>query len=232
MVSSGADSAGDKRSSPLVERIEVRSAASDSNGDNEKTMGGWNHNIHYHDIALRAIPSGCQRALDAGCGGGLLARQLVRHCEEVIAIDADRDTLMRARAASESEPRTTFVEGDVMNYAFCDDSFDLITAVATVHHLPPGLALARFRKLLRSGGVLAVIGLYRARAIQDYALAVAAFPASWMFRCLHHRADVEAPLQEPKETLREIRAECAAILPGGAFRRHLLFRHSFVWRKP
>ena len=193
---------------------------------------GWNHNIHYHDIVLRAVPRNCHRALDAGCGQGLLARQLAPHCEEVIAIDADRDTLLRGRSASESEPRITFVQGDVMSYAFCDQSFELITAVATLHHLPLRLALARFRELLRPGGVLAVTGLYRADSIQDYACAAAAFPVSWMFRCLRHRAEVGAPLQEPDETLGEIRAACDAILPGGSFRRHLLFRYSFIWRKP
>jgi ubiquinone/menaquinone biosynthesis C-methylase UbiE len=195
-------------------------------------MGPWNHNIHYHDIVLRAIPPNCRRALDVGCGQGLLARQLARHCQEVIAIDSDRDTLLRARSARDPQPRIAFVEGDAMSHPFPDASFDLITVVAALHHLPLQPALLRFRNLLRSGGVLAVVGLYRAHSIQDYAWAAAALPASWIFRCLHRRAEVEAPLQEPKETLHEIRAACDAILPGGTFRRRPLFRYSFVWPKP
>jgi 2-polyprenyl-3-methyl-5-hydroxy-6-metoxy-1,4-benzoquinol methylase len=192
----------------------------------------WNHNIHYHDIVLRSLPSPCLRALDVGCGEGLLARQLARHCAEVIALDADRDTIARCRSAADSAPRLAFIEGDVMNYAFPVASFDLITAVASLHHLPLRPALARFQKLLRPGGVLAVIGLYRARTIADYALAAAALPASYMFRSLRDAVEVATPLQEPKETLREIRAACDAVLPAGTFRRHLLFRYSFVWRKP
>jgi len=35
-----------------------------------------------------------------------------------------------------SEGRITFVEGDVMTRPFDHDSFDLITAVAILHHLP------------------------------------------------------------------------------------------------
>lgn len=195
-------------------------------------MAGWNHNVHYHDIVLRAVPSNCRCALEVGCGQGLLARQLAGKCAEVIAIDADRQTLLRGRGASETETRITFVEGDVMTYPFGNDSFDLITAVAALHHLPLRPALARFRNLLRLGGVLAVVGLYRAHAIQDYAWAAAAAPASWVLHRIRGRSEVEAPLQEPRETLRQIRSACDTELPGAAFRRHLLFRYSLVWRKP
>ncbi len=33
----------------------------------------WNHNIHYHPIALPAVPYPARRALDVECGDGLLA---------------------------------------------------------------------------------------------------------------------------------------------------------------
>ncbi len=34
----------------------------------------WNHNIQYHRLVLAAVPPGCQRVLDVGCGEGMLAR--------------------------------------------------------------------------------------------------------------------------------------------------------------
>ena len=201
--------------------------------DNKRAMrGAWNHNIHYHDLVLRSVPPGCRRALDVGCGQGLLARQLAHRCQEVIAIDNDHDVLAQARARGGSEPRITFVESDVMTHELPDSSFDLIAAVAALHHLPLRPALARFRSLLRPGGVLAVIGLYRGETWVDLALAGAAFPASWMLRCLRGYADVGAPVQNPAETLREIRIVCNDLLPGAAIRRHLLFRYSLLWQKP
>lgn len=193
--------------------------------------GAWNHNIHYHGVVLRSISSNCGRALDVGCGQGLLARQLAQNCREVVAIDLDRDTVKQAQAAR-GETGIIFVEGDVMTHPFPGESFDLITAVATLHHLPLGPALTRFRGLLRSGGILVVVGLYRANRFQDYALAAAAFPTSWILRRLRRFEEVGAPVQEPRETLPEIRAACEALLPGALFRRHLLFRYSFVWHKP
>ena len=192
----------------------------------------WNHNIHYHGIVMNSVPSNCRCSLEVGCGQGLLAQKLAGRCEEVIAIDVDPGCLSQAKAANSSKARITFVEGDVMTHPFSRGAFDLITAVATLHHLPLRPALSRFRDLLRSGGVLAVVGLYRAHALEDYALAAAALPMSWMFRCLHRHADVGAPLQDPRETLREIRSACDALLPGAVFKRHLLFRYSLVWRKP
>ena len=192
----------------------------------------WNHNIHYQDVILRAVPSNCRSALDVGCGDGLLARQLARHCEHVTGIDLDRESLSRGRVRGDSAGRITFVEGDVMTHPFCDESFDLISVVATLHHLPLATALSRFRSLLRSGGVLGVIGLYRIHTAQDYAYAALGKPASWILRRFRPYADVRAPMQEPRETLEKIRASCGALLPGYRFRRHLLFRYSVVWRKP
>jgi len=184
-------------------------------------MGGWNHNIHYHGIVLEAVPPGCRRALDVGCGAGLLTGKLAGGCE-VVGIDVDRREL---------HDSIRFIEGDVMSYPFAKGSFDLITVVATLHHLPLRPALARFRELLRLGGVLVVIGLYRVETFQDYALAAVAIPISRIFRCLRGQPEVNARLQEPKETLREIRAACDGVLPGGVFRRLLFLRYSFVWRK-
>ena len=63
-------------------------------------------------------------------------------------------------------------------------------------------------------------------------LAAAAFPTSWILRFLRGYADVGAPVQNPTETLREIRAACQELLPGAVIRRHLLFRYSLLWRKP
>jgi SAM-dependent methyltransferase len=192
----------------------------------------WNHNIHYHDLVLAAAAPGCRRALDVGCGHGLLARRLAQHCQQVIAIDKDRDVISRARAGGDREGRIKFVEGDVMTYPFPEDNFELIAAVATLHHLQLQPALARFRKLLMPGGVLALIGLYRGETLSDLAFSAAAFPVSWGLRLVRGHADVGAPVQNPNETFRDIRSACDVLLPGACLKRCLLFRYSLVWRKP
>ena len=144
----------------------------------------------------------------------------------------DRDVISRAKGSAASVDSVRFVEGDVMTYPCPDESFDLIALVATIHHLQLRPALVRLRGLLKPGGVLAIVGLYRGETLSDFAFAAVAFPVSWMFRLLRGYADVGAPLQEPKETLREIRRACDLLLPGASLRRQLFFRYSLSWRKP
>lgn len=193
--------------------------------------GPWNHNIHYHDIVLGSIPADCCRALDVGCGQGLLARRLAERCGEVIALDIDQGVLHRAKEDCPPEKHIIFLLADVMTNPFSLGSFDFIAAVATLHHLPLRPALKLFRSLLRPGGRLAIIGLYRGRGLRDYPVTSIAFPASWILRCFHRGyADVGAAVRPPAETLDDIRAACADVLPGAILQRRLLFRYSLIWR--
>jgi 2-polyprenyl-3-methyl-5-hydroxy-6-metoxy-1,4-benzoquinol methylase len=195
------------------------------------SMAAWNRNIHYHDLVLARIPVRCRCALDVGCGDGLLASRLADRCEQVVGIDADHPTLARARAAH-TNANLTFVNGDVMTYEWPSATFDMITAIATLHHLPLERALTRFRDLLRPNGVLAVIGLYHQRTVADFAYSAAAVPATWWLRMLNPYEEVAAPIREPIETLAEIDAVVKQILPGALLKRELLFRYSLIWRKP
>lgn len=191
---------------------------------------GWNRNIHYHAVVVDAVPAGCARALDVGCGVGRLAATLADRCEEVVAIDADASTLARARA-SNLKPNLWFVAGDVMTHDF-GGAFDFVASIATLHHLPLEPALERFKQLLRPGGTLAVIGLYRLTTMTDIAYAHLAIPVSAWHRVTKGTAPVSAPIQDPKETLAIVEAAVERILPGAEFTRRLLFRYSLVWRKP
>jgi ubiquinone/menaquinone biosynthesis C-methylase UbiE len=191
---------------------------------------GWNRNIHYHDVVLNAVPAGCARALDVGCGAGRLAAALAARCGEVVAIDADAPALARARQAYVT-PNLRFVHGDVMSHAFDEGSFDLVTSIATLHHLPLEPALERFKALLRPRGTLAVIGLYRLATMTDVAYAPIAMPVTAWHRATKGLEPIAAPIQDPKETLGEVEAAVERILPGAEFTRRLLFRYSLVWRK-
>src|SRR5215467_7351644 len=192
---------------------------------------GWNRNIHYHDVVLNAVPSGCRKALDVGCGAGRLALALADRCGEVVAIDADLQTLARARDMSATS-NLRYVHGDVMSHAFDEESFDLVASIAALHHLPLAAALERFKALLRPGGTLAVIGLYRLTTFTDIAYAHVAIPVSAWHRATKTLEPVAAPIQDPAETLADVQAAVERALPGAEFTRRLLFRYSLIWRKP
>ncbi len=57
----------------------------------------WNHNLHYHPLMLDAVPDGCRRALDVGCGEGILARELRRIVPHVAAFDLHQPSILLAR---------------------------------------------------------------------------------------------------------------------------------------
>ena len=48
----------------------------------------WNLNVHYHRVALDAIPKGARTALDVGCGDGLLTFDIADRGLLVTGLDA------------------------------------------------------------------------------------------------------------------------------------------------
>jgi 2-polyprenyl-3-methyl-5-hydroxy-6-metoxy-1,4-benzoquinol methylase len=192
----------------------------------------WNHNTHYHEFVLRSLPPKCHRALDVGCGQGALSRKLAAHCAEVVGIDADSACIAHAIAAPDARQNINFIKGDVLTHSLQQNSFDFLVAVATLHHLPLRSALQTFSNLLRPGGVLAIVGLYRNATLTDHAFAAAALPISWIVRSLLGEEQVGAPTRDPNETLRSIRQESASVLPGAVLRRQFFFRYTIVWKKP
>jgi SAM-dependent methyltransferase len=196
------------------------------------TRPPWNHNIAYHPRVLAAAPRPCRRALDVGCGRGLLTRELLGVADEVVGIDPDAPTLDHARTALAAEPRASFVEGDALGYPFAAGSFDLVATIAALHHMPLIPALTRFRELLAPGGVLAMIGLAPRTTLEDHLMSAAAFPVNRVLRAMKGEAEVGAPIREPRETLPQIRAAAREVLPGARVRLLLLFRYELLWRKP
>ena len=190
----------------------------------------WNRNIHYHDIVLAAVPPHCRRALDVGCGSGRLANELAEVCGEVIGLDNDAPTLARARAKYQ-RANLSFVDGDVMTKSF-DGGFDFIASIATLHHVALEPGLERFRDLLRPGGVLVVIGLYRLESLTDYIVGGVATIVSLGFRVIRGTEHVNAPIRDPETSLREIRAAVERVLPGAIVKRKLFYRYSLAWKKP
>jgi 2-polyprenyl-3-methyl-5-hydroxy-6-metoxy-1,4-benzoquinol methylase len=204
----------------------------------------WNHNVHYHPVVWEALPARCERALDVGCGRGRLTRELRRVVPRVAGIDRDEHSIVIARA----HPQSADIEyrwGAFLDVAFEPGSFDLVTAVASLHHMDSGAALVRMRELLGPGGVLVIIGLARAASPVDLALNVPAAIGHQVQR-LRHRprigfaaAEPAAPsadqppiVRPPAETYRRIRDLAGSVLPGMEYRRHLLWRYSISWTKP
>jgi 2-polyprenyl-3-methyl-5-hydroxy-6-metoxy-1,4-benzoquinol methylase len=195
------------------------------------TDARWNHNVHYHPILLEAVPAPCGHALDVGCGEGTLCRQLRRPVPHVTGIDADERSIALARAHSGDD--IEYIAGDFLTFPFEELSFDLITSVATIHHMDAPTALSRMRALLRPGGVLAILGLARSRYPQDLPRDLAGTLVDRFRRVGKTYWEHPSPkVWPPPLTYTEMRHLGLSLLPGAQFRRLLLWRYSLLWTKP
>jgi ubiquinone/menaquinone biosynthesis C-methylase UbiE len=191
----------------------------------------WNHNIHYYPLVLAAVPPGCQRVLDVGCGEGMLARHLAHRVPRVVGIDQDFASIKLARRQG-PDGQVEFVRGDFLTHPFPPASFGLITCVAALHQMAAAAALARMSHLLAPGGSLVVVGVARSR-LPDAAWEVAAVIANLGQRMTKSYWQHPSPtVWPPPHTYRQVRALARETLPGVRYRRHLLWRYSLVWVKP
>jgi SAM-dependent methyltransferase len=202
----------------------------------------WSHNLHYHGAILRAAPAGCQTALDVGCGQGSLTRRLTTIAREVTGIDQDERSIEIARE-HQGGASIRYLCGDFMDAPVEPGSVDLITAVASLHHMNVEAALPRMAELLRPGGVLVVIGLARIGSPADLIREVPSFAGARLHQAVSARRlravegclppDYTSPvIWPPPMTYGQTRRLARQILPGARFRRRLYWRYSLTWTKP
>lgn len=196
-------------------------------GDRE---GRWDHNIHYHPVVLDSVPAHAERALDVGCGEGLLTRRLARVVRHVVGIDRDRSSILAAQATSGGE--VDYVMGDFLRHPFRPASFDLVVSVASLHHMNGHAALDRMRALLRPGGRLTIVGLARTTPF-DLPRDVAGVVADRLHKLTRTEwdGDLAPRVWPPPLTFRQTRRLVLSVLPDATYRRHLLWRYSLVWTK-
>ncbi|HWU47715.1 MAG TPA: class I SAM-dependent methyltransferase [Humibacter sp.] len=193
----------------------------------------WNHNSHYHRLALAAIPEGARTGLDIGFGDGDLVLALASRLDRVVGVDADVDVVLRAREASvDAAAAVTLIRGDALQPRLPGEPFDVVTCFAALHHLPLDAALQRMRDLTAPGGVLVIVGLARDATVWDRIVSSIGVPANGIARALRGEYRHGAPTIEPRESYGEVRAAARRILPGVRYRRRLYWRYSLLWRKP
>ncbi|MFI2361857.1 class I SAM-dependent methyltransferase [Promicromonospora sp. NPDC019610] len=208
----------------------------------------WSHNDRFHGWILRRLPGRQRgagrlpgrrrRALDVGCGTGLLLSRLRGRFDEVLGVDADA---AMASVAAERFARDPSVTVRHARFEEVDGTFDAVTMVAVLHHLPLEAALRRAAGLLAPGGRLLVVGLARADSLTDLAWDVPSSLLNPLVGLVKHPQPVRnpvddggppMPVRDPAETFAEISRTARAVLPGARVRRRLFFRYTLEWTRP
>ncbi|MFI0150056.1 class I SAM-dependent methyltransferase [Streptomyces lydicus] len=195
----------------------------------------WDHNAHYHPWILRQLPRRFDRALDVGSGSGDLARLLATRAGTVHGVDSDPEITARAQELTPPATPVTFTTADALT-GVPDDTYDVITCVATIHHLPFTQALTVFRRHLAPGGTLVILGLSHPTTPGDHLLGAAAAPLNaatgWLKnkgRTAPRPLSMTAATRPADMAFPDIVREAHTVLPGAQLRRRLFWRYTLVW---
>jgi SAM-dependent methyltransferase len=122
-----------------------------------------------YDALMRLLPERCyHRALDLGCGLGLLTECLGYQTEEVLGIDISDVALGCAAKRTRGLRNVRFRQGDIRSVDPDDiGRFDLIVIADTIYYLPPPIhevslknLVSRLASLLTPNGVLLLVNHY------------------------------------------------------------------------
>jgi ribosomal protein L11 methyltransferase (prmA) len=195
----------------------------------------WNHNTAFHREVVRDAGLRGGRALDVGCGDGLLLARLAGACREVVGIDSDEQSLARAQRRLEHTPNARALAHDILEPGLAErlGTFETVTCVAVLHHIPLEEGLAALGALVAPGGRLIVIGLAAEKTTWDWIVTgLSILPIRVMSAWHRETRDVGVVTARARESLGEIRAASSRILPGARVRRRFYYRYSLVWDRP
>ncbi len=191
----------------------------------------WNHNTAYHPWLRRIAAQHRGDVLDVGCGDGLLAQRLAPVSRSVTAIEPDPETLQRAWVRVAHLPNVTVAQNDFDNFDPGSRRFDVVTMVASLHHMDLRAALTKARDLLTPTGEIAVVGLSANKTLRDWAWSGLCLPVVRLGSFCHRETrNIGVPVAEPAENLDDIRQVAAEVLPGATIRRALYHRYLLRWQ--
>jgi 2-polyprenyl-6-hydroxyphenyl methylase/3-demethylubiquinone-9 3-methyltransferase len=150
---------------------------------------------HFGLDAASFRPLAGLRALDVGCGAGLLSEPLTRLGADVVGIDPASANIAAARAhADESGLAIDYRAATLEEVVAGGERFDLVLALEVVEHVPdvPGF-VAACRAAMAPGGLLALSTLNR--TLKSFALAIvgAEYVLRWLPRGTHDWARFVTP---------------------------------------
>lgn len=124
----------------------------------------------YETLVSLLPPRHFGRALDLGCGLGLLSRHLAARADAVVGVDVSPSAVARARALHADRPNMRFETHDLLHLPPSFGGFDLVVVADVLYYLSPlddallEATAARVADLLAPGGTCLLADHYFFRA--------------------------------------------------------------------
>jgi len=201
----------------------------------------WNHNNCYFDYILKYVKTDCQLCLDIGCGKGELSNLLSKRSENVIGVDL-ADKMIDKAITRYGYKNIEFINRNVLEMNFKENSIDIIITTSTAHHLPYEWLLEFAKKHLKPKGKLIILDLYLPKTFSDKVLNVLAIVPNIIMNIFynhrlqkdddhsreiwkkHGENDVYMPLKDIKELADKHLSQVT-------IKRKLFWRYVLVWQK-
>src|SRR5690606_5891580 len=103
------------------------------------------------DVMFKDIDVANFEVLEAMCGGGQTAEYLLDRGAAVTGLDISPT---QTNHFEKRHPRATAITGSMLYSGFDDNSFDLVSIVGGIHHMPPNVdeAITEVHRILKPGG--------------------------------------------------------------------------------
>jgi 2-polyprenyl-3-methyl-5-hydroxy-6-metoxy-1,4-benzoquinol methylase len=148
----------------------------------------------------------------------------------VTGIDPDPAAIQRATDRLAGHRHITVSRDAFDTFQAGDRRFDLITFVASLHHMDLRTSLQKARSLLTPTGEIAVVGISANKTARDWVWAAMCVPFARIGSWLHSETrDVGLVMTDPAEGLDDVRSVVDDVLPGASIRRGLYYRYLMRW---
>jgi demethylmenaquinone methyltransferase/2-methoxy-6-polyprenyl-1,4-benzoquinol methylase len=118
----------------------------------------WNEEMRDEALELLALEPD-DRVLDVGCGTGFATEGLLQYTDDVHGLDQSAHQMEKAFGKFGKRDRVKFYRGDAERLPFRDGTFDAVWSSGSIEYWPnPVAALEEFRRVVRPGGPVLVVG--------------------------------------------------------------------------
>ena len=201
----------------------------------------WNHNNCYFKHLLESVPNNIETCIDIGCGKGELSFMLSQKSKKVIAVDL-ADKMIEKAKVLHSNNNIEYINANILDMKFKNNSLDVIITTATAHHLPYEWLLCFAKDKLKNGGKLIILDLAQAESLIDYIIWSSAFFPNIVMNLIKngrlqkddaHSKEVweRHGRSDTYMTMREIKSLAKKHIPTAKIKRKLFWRYSLIWQK-